>query len=79
MELACYPKDAFYPLEGETNTPLQLNPNAQTRTWPNGGILWAFVNNEKRSKEQEIRMFLSPPPFVSASLLAYQVDLLMAN
>lgn len=70
VELACYPRDAFYPpAEGEDSSHLRPSPNAQTRAWPDGGILWAFVNSEIRSKEEEVRIFLSPPPFVSTALL----------
>lgn len=67
VELACYSKDAFYSPQGEGQR--ELTPNAQTRTWPDGGILWAFVNNEFRDKDsdREVRLFLSPPPFVEPS------------
>ncbi|CAE6409302.1 unnamed protein product [Rhizoctonia solani] len=63
VELACYSKDAFHPPEGKGRR--ELTPNAQTRTWPDGGILWAFVNTEDEAKDRNVRLFLSPPPFVS--------------
>lgn len=63
VELACYSSDAFYSLEADKR--LELTPNAQARTWPDGGILWAFVNSRAKEKDHEVRLFLSPPPFVS--------------
>ncbi|KAG8741912.1 hypothetical protein FRC10_002277 [Ceratobasidium sp. 414] len=61
VELACYPPEAFYPVsEGGS---LVLTPNAQIRTWPNGGVLRAFVNEESHPKPQEINLYLSPPLF----------------
>ncbi|KAG8733544.1 hypothetical protein FRC11_005398 [Ceratobasidium sp. 423] len=62
VELACYPKDALRPSEGKGRR--ELAPNAQTRTWPDGGILWAFINSEDEIKDRNVRLFLSPPPFV---------------
>jgi hypothetical protein len=63
VELACYPKDAFHLSEKVGRR--ELTPNAQIRTWPDGGILWALVNSEVKEKDREVRLFLSPPPFVS--------------
>ncbi|CAE6423858.1 hypothetical protein ACGC1H_002649 [Rhizoctonia solani] len=63
VELACYPKDAFRSSEGKGRR--ELTPNAQTRTWPDGGILWAFINSEDELKDRNVRLFLSPPPFVA--------------
>ncbi|KAG9104789.1 hypothetical protein FRC06_009258 [Ceratobasidium sp. 370] len=61
VELACYPPAAFYPTsEGGS---LVFTPNARLRTWPNGGVLRAFINEEIRPKSQEINLYLSPPPF----------------
>ncbi|CUA68537.1 hypothetical protein RSOLAG22IIIB_03575 [Rhizoctonia solani] len=62
VELACYPKDVFHSPEGKGRR--ELTPNAQTRTWPDGGILWAFINSEDELKDRNVRLFLSPPPFV---------------
>ncbi|KAH7341488.1 hypothetical protein B0J17DRAFT_262352 [Rhizoctonia solani] len=62
VELACYPKDAFRPSEDRGRR--ELAPNARTRTWPDGGILWAFINSEDELKDRNVRLFLSPPPFV---------------
>ncbi|QRV90012.1 hypothetical protein RhiJN_18030 [Ceratobasidium sp. AG-Ba] len=61
IELACYAPDSFYPTtEG---SPLSFTPNAQSRTWPNAGVLRAFVNPGTRKDEQAINLWLSPPPF----------------
>ncbi|QRW18216.1 hypothetical protein RhiXN_03140 [Rhizoctonia solani] len=62
VELACYSKDAFHSPEGKGLH--ELTPNAQTRTWPDGGILWAFINAEDEVKDRNVRLFLSPPPFI---------------
>ncbi|CAE6447000.1 unnamed protein product [Rhizoctonia solani] len=62
VELACYSKNALRPSEGKGRR--ELIPNAQTRTWPDGGILWAFINSEDEIKDRNVRLFLSPPPFV---------------
>ncbi|CAE6479766.1 unnamed protein product [Rhizoctonia solani] len=63
VELTCYPRDSFRPSDGKDRR--ELSPNAQTRTWPDGGILWAFINSEDELKDRNVRLFLSPPPFVS--------------
>ncbi|KAG8750980.1 hypothetical protein FRC12_012654 [Ceratobasidium sp. 428] len=61
VELACYSPEAFYPIsEGGL---LALTPNARTRTWPDGGLLRAFVNEGIRLKGQELQFHLSPPVF----------------